>query len=113
MHNIAPMTDDQRSIQEAVAAVCAEFPPVYRRKCDDTGNWPEGFNKGMADDGWLVTALREEVGRTGLGLMEAAIMMQAVARSGAGFTGCSSIHLHIFGAKPIEKFRTKAQNQAF
>jgi acyl-CoA dehydrogenase len=45
--------------------------------------------------------------------MEASIMMQAVARSGAGFTGCSSIHLNIFGAKPIEKFGTSEQKQEF
>src|SRR5689334_12843141 len=53
MHNIAPMTDDQRSIQEAVAAVCAQFTPEYWRKCDETGNWPEEFTKAMADGGWL------------------------------------------------------------
>ncbi|HVY89702.1 MAG TPA: acyl-CoA dehydrogenase family protein [Hyphomonadaceae bacterium] len=113
MHNIAPMTDDQRSIQEAVAAVCAEFTPEYWRKCDDTGEWPEKFTKAMADGGWLGIAMPEEVGGSGLGLMEAAIMMQAVARSGAGFTGCSSIHLNIFGAKPIEKFGTKEQKQEY
>jgi acyl-CoA dehydrogenase len=45
--------------------------------------------------------------------MEASIMMQTVARSGAGFTGCSSIHLNIFGAKPIEKFGTKEQKQEY
>jgi len=113
MHNIAPMTDDQRSIQEAVAAVCAEFTAEYWRKTDDTGKWPEEFTKAMADGGWLGIAMPEEVGGSGLGLMEAAIMMQAVARSGAGFTGCSSIHLNIFGAKPIEKFGTKEQKQEY
>jgi acyl-CoA dehydrogenase len=51
----------------------------------------------------------EEVGGSGMGLMEASIMMQTVARSGAGFSGASSIHLNIFGAKPIEKFGTPEQ----
>jgi acyl-CoA dehydrogenase len=113
MHNIAPMTDDQRSIQEAVAAVCAQFTPEYWRKCDETGNWPEEFTKAMADGGWLGIAMPESVGGSGMGLTEAAIMMQAVARSGAGFTGCSSIHLNIFGAKPIEKFGTPEQKQEY
>ena len=67
----------------------------------------------MADGGWLGIAMPEEVGGSGLGLTEAAIMMQTVARSGAGFSGCSSIHLNIFGAKPIEKFGTKEQKQEF
>lgn len=113
MHNIAPMTEDQQSIQDAVAAVCAQFSPEYWRKCDETGNWPEEFTKAMAEGGWLGIAMPEEVGGSGLGLMEASIMMQAVARSGAGFTGCSSIHLNIFGAKPIEKFGTAEQKQEF
>jgi len=113
MHNIAPMTEDQEAIRDAVAAVCAEFTPEYWRKCDDTGNWPEEFTKAMAAGGWLGIAMPEEVGGSGLGLMEASIMMQTVARSGAGFTGCSSIHLNIFGAKPIEKFGTKEQKQEF
>lgn len=113
MHNIAPMTEDQQSIQDAVAAVCREFDAEYWRKTDETGDWPEKFTKAMADGGWLGIAMPEEVGGSGLGLMEASIMMQTVARSGAGFTGCSSIHLNIFGAKPIEKFGTKEQKQEY
>ncbi len=113
MHNIAPMTEDQQSIQDAVAAVCREFDAEYWRKTDETGNWPEEFTKAMADGGWLGIAMPEEVGGSGLGLKEASIMMQTVARSGAGFTGCSSIHLNIFGAKPIEKFGTSEQKQEF
>ena len=69
--------------------------------------------KAMAEGGWLGIAMPEEVGGSGLGLKEASIMMQTVARSGAGFTGCSSIHLNIFGAKPIEKFGTSEQKQEF
>ena len=113
MHNIAPMTEDQQSIQDAVAAVCREFDAEYWRKTDETGEWPEKFTKAMADGGWLGIAMPEEVGGSGLGLKEAAIMMQTVARSGAGFTGCSSIHLNIFGAKPIEKFGTPEQKQEY
>ena len=89
MHNIAPMTEDQEAIRDAVAAVCAQFDAEYWRKTDETGNWPEEFTKAMADGGWLGIAMPEEVGGSGLGLMEASIMMQTVARSGAGFTGCS------------------------
>ncbi len=113
MHNIAPMTEEQRSIQDAVAAVCSQFDAEYWRRTDDTGKWPEEFTKAMADGGWLGIAMPEEVGGAGLGLTEAAIMMQTVARSGAGFTGCSSIHLNIFGAKPIERFGTPEQRQEY
>jgi acyl-CoA dehydrogenase len=113
MHQIAAMNDDQKAIKEAVEKVCAEFDAEYWRKTDETGKWPEEFTKAMADGGWLGIAMPESVGGSGMGLTEAAIMMQAVARSGAGFTGCSSIHLNIFGAKPIEKFGTPEQRQEY
>jgi acyl-CoA dehydrogenase len=113
MHNIAPMTEDQEAIRDAVAAVCSQFDAEYWRRTDETGDWPEAFTQAMAEGGWLGIAMPEEVGGSGLGLMEASIMMQTVARSGAGFTGCSSIHLNIFGAKPIEKFGTSEQKQEF
>jgi acyl-CoA dehydrogenase len=113
MHQIAAMNDDQKAIKEAVEKVCAGFDAEYWRKTDETGNWPEAFTKAMADGGWLGIAMPESVGGSGMGLTEAAIMMQAVARSGAGFTGCSSIHLNIFGAKPIEKFGTPEQKQEY
>ncbi len=38
-----------------------------------------------------------------------AVMMQAVAQSGAGFSGASALHLNIFGPMPIVKFGTDEQ----
>jgi hypothetical protein len=36
----------------------------------------------------------------GLGITEAALMMQAISQSGAGFSGASSVHMNIFGLNP-------------
>jgi acyl-CoA dehydrogenase len=55
----------------------------------------------------------ESAGGAGLGLTEAALMMQTVAQSGAGFSGASAIHLNIFGLMPIVKFGTPEQQQRF
>ena len=63
----------------------------------------------MAEGGWLGVAMPESVGGAGLGLTEAAVMMQTVAQSGAGFSGASSIHLNIFGPMPLVKFGSDAQ----
>ena len=109
MHQIDALNEYQQAIRDAVAKVCAQFDAEYWRRTDETGIWPEEFTKAMADGGWLGIAMPEEVGGSGMGLMEASIMMQTVARSGAGFSGASSIHLNIFGAKPIEKFGTPEQ----
>ena len=66
---------------------------------------------------WMVArlgvAMPEHVGGAGLGLTEAALMMQTVAQSGAGFSGASAIHLNIFGLMPIVKFGTIEQQRRF
>lgn len=103
------LNDDQEAIREAVAKVCAAFDDEYWRRTDETGTFPEEFVAAMAEGGWLGVAMPESVGGAGLGLMEASIVMQAVAESGAGFSGASAIHLNIFGPMPIVKFGTAEQ----
>jgi acyl-CoA dehydrogenase len=97
------------SIRDAVARVCSDFDDEYWRQTDESGEFPRDFVKAMADGGWLGIAMPEEVGGAGLGLTEAATMMQAVTESGAGFSGASSIHLNIFGLMPLVKFGNAVQ----
>ena len=107
------LTEDQEAIREGVTQVCSKYDDAYWLKTDDTGNFPEDFVADMAAGGWLGVAMPESVGGAGLGLTEAAVVMQTVAQSGAGFTGASSIHLNIFGPMPIVKFGTQAQKDAY
>ncbi|HEX7943548.1 MAG TPA: acyl-CoA dehydrogenase family protein, partial [Phenylobacterium sp.] len=97
-------TEDQEAIRDSVTRLCAGFDADYWRRTDETGEFPETFVAAMAQGGWLGTAMPVELGGAGLGLTEAAIMMQAVAQSGAGFSGASAMHLNIFGPMPIAKF---------
>ncbi|MDG2522864.1 acyl-CoA/acyl-ACP dehydrogenase [Caulobacter segnis] len=103
------LTEEQEAIRDGVARVCERFDDEYWRKTDETGAFPEAFVAAIAEGGWLGVAMPESVGGAGLGLTEAAIMMQTVAQSGAGFSGASAIHLNIFGPMPIVKFGTAAQ----
>ncbi len=103
------LTEEQEAIREGVGRVCAQYGDDYWLKTDDTGNFPEDFVADMAAGGWLGVAMPESVGGAGLGLTEAAVMMQTVTQSGAGFSGASAIHLNIFGPMPLVKFGTDAQ----
>ncbi|MDR3506697.1 MAG: acyl-CoA/acyl-ACP dehydrogenase [Caulobacteraceae bacterium] len=103
------LTEEQEAIREGVSRVCAKYGDDYWLKTDDTGHFPEDFVADMAEGGWLGVAMPESVGGAGLGLTEAAVVMQTVAQSGAGFTGASSIHLNIFGPMPLVKFGSDAQ----
>lgn len=98
------LSDEQQAIRESVARLCERFDAAYWRKTDETGVFPEDFVAAMAGAGWLGVAMPTELGGAGLGLTEAAIVMQTVAESGAGFSGASAIHLNIFGLMPVVKF---------
>lgn len=106
------LTEEQEAIREGVAKVCAKYGDDYWLKTDETGRYPEDFVADMAEGGWLGVAMPESVGGAGLGLTEAAVMMQTVAQSGAGFSGASSIHLNIFGPMPLVKFGSDEQRGA-
>ena len=105
------LTDEQEAIREGVAKVCAKYGEDYWLKGDDSGAFPEAFVADMAAGGWLGIAMPQSVGGAGLGLTEAAVMMQAVAESGAGFSGASAIHLNIFGPMPLVKYGTDSQRE--
>jgi len=104
-------TDEQQAIRDSVLKLCARFDADYWRRTDETGEFPEAFVAAMAEAGWLGAAMPVELGGSGLGLTEAAIAMQAVAESGAGFSGASALHLNIFGPMPLVRFGTEAQKQ--
>jgi acyl-CoA dehydrogenase len=104
-------TDEQEAIREGVLKLCARFDADYWRRTDETGEFPEAFVAAMAEAGWLGAAMPMELGGSGLGLTEATIAMQAVAESGAGFSGASALHLNIFGPMPVAKFGTEDQKR--
>jgi acyl-CoA dehydrogenase len=104
-------TEDQQSIRDAVLEHCVRFSDGYWLERDRDGVFPHDFHKSMAESGWLGVAMPEAVGGAGLGITEAAIMMQAVAESGGGMTAASSIHLPVFGMQPVVLFGTEEQQQ--
>ena len=106
-------TPEQQAIREAVLQSCAPFGEDYWLEHDRTGEFPHGFYAAMAQAGWLGMAIPEAYGGSGLGVTEAALMMQTVAETGAGMSGCSAFHINIFGLMPIVVFGTEEQKQRF
>src|SRR5690242_21591043 len=105
------LTPEQVKIQEAIAKLCERFPDEYWLRRDNEGGFPSDFHQVLARDGWLGVAMPEEFGGAGLGIAEAAVMMQAIAESGAGFSGASAVHMNIFGLNPVVVYGTQAQKE--
>jgi len=105
------LTQDQQAIVDAVGRVCAAYDDSYWLARDADGVFPEAFVTDMAEGGWLGTAMPDVFGGAGLGVTEAALVMHTVARSGAGFSGASAIHINMFGPMPLVVFGTEEQKR--
>ena len=106
-------TEEQEEIQRQVRTLCSRFPDEYWRERDESGEFPWDFYQAFADGGWLGITIPKEYGGSGLGITEAAILMQTVAESGGGTQACSSIHLGIFGLEPLIKYGTEEAKRTY
>ena len=105
------LSDDQEAIREAISAICKRFGDDYWLKRDREGGFPQDFYAAFAEAGWLGICIPEEYGGSGLGITEAAIMMRAIAESGAGMSGASCLHINIFGLNPVLVHGTEEQKR--
>ncbi|MCK8785930.1 acyl-CoA/acyl-ACP dehydrogenase [Roseomonas sp. NAR14] len=105
------LTPEQADIREQMLKLCAGFGDEYWLRKEREAAFPEEFHAAMAQGGWLGIAMPAEFGGGGLGIAEAAVMMQAIAESGACMSGASAIHMNIFGLNPVVVFGTEAQKR--
>jgi acyl-CoA dehydrogenase len=94
-------TEEQIAIRAAVEELCRPYGDDYWLQKDRDGGFPEDFYRAMATAGWLGIAMPTQYGGAGLGISEAAVMMETVAASGAGLSGASAIHMNVFGLHPV------------
>ena len=106
------LTEAQQALADAVTKLCSPFDAAYWRTCDQEGQFPEAFVQAVAEGGWLGIAMPEAYGGSGQGITEAALFAHAVARSGAGMSGASAVHINLFGPHPVVVFGTEAQKEA-
>ena len=104
-------TPDQQALRAAVSRICERYPDEYWLERDREGGFPEPLHADLARDGWLGIAMPQEYGGAGLGMTEAALMMQTIAASGAGFAGASAVHMNIFGLNPVVVFGDDARRR--
>jgi len=105
------LSEQQESIREAIERICSQFDDQYWFDRDHDGRFPEELYRALADDGWLGMCISEEYGGAGLGVTEAAIMMQAIAQSGGGMSAASAVHINLFGLNPVAVFGNEEQRR--
>lgn len=105
------LSTEQQEIRQAILKVCSHFDADYWLEKDCSGGFPVDFHRALAQAGWLGICIPEVYGGSGLGIVEAAVMMQAISESGAGMSGASAVHMNIFGLNPVVMFGTEEQKQ--
>lgn len=77
-----------REIRDGVRAVCEQFPDEYHRDIDSRRDYPEAFVTALTEAGWLSAMIPEEFGGSGLGLVEASVIMEEINRCGGNAGAC-------------------------
>ena len=80
--------DPHQEIRDAVRALCADFPDAYFRTLDEQRGYPEAFVDALTKAGWLAALIPADYGGSGLGLVEASIIMEEIKRSGGNSGAC-------------------------
>jgi acyl-CoA dehydrogenase len=106
------LTEDQELIRKSVAELAGKFDDHYWMTKDQAHEFPQEFYDAIAKGGWLGMTIPEEYGGHGLGITEATLLLEEVARSGAAMNGASAIHLSIFGMQPVVKHGSEELKKA-
>jgi acyl-CoA dehydrogenase len=106
-------TPERQEIRNAIRSLCDKFDDGYWSEKDRTHQFPHEFAKAVAGGGWLGIAMPKEFGGSGMGITEAAIMMQEIGHSAGSFAACSTVHINIFGLHSIVKHGSSRQRAAW
>ncbi len=109
------MTDAHRDethqdLRAAVRDLCRSFPDAYWRDLDARRAYPDAFVKALTDAGYLAALIPEEFGGSGLGIEEAAIIMEEINRSGANAGAC---HAQMYTMGTLLRHGSTAQKREF
>jgi acyl-CoA dehydrogenase len=102
--------DDLGHIRQSVRTLCAGFGEDYWLDMDRTGGYPSEFVAELTRAGFLGVLIPEVYGGSGLGVREAAAVMEEVCRSGA-HAGVCHAQMYVMGS--VLRHGSDAQKQAY
>ena len=75
-------------LRQSVRTICRKYPDEYWRELDAELAYPEAFVEDITKNGFLAALIPEEYGGSGLGIMEASIILEEINRSGGNAGAC-------------------------
>jgi alkylation response protein AidB-like acyl-CoA dehydrogenase len=90
------LTDDQKALKAAVYDLCKQYSAEYWRELDAKREYPDAFVNDLTKAGYLGVLIPQEYGGAGLGIMEAALILEEINRSGGNGGACHA-QMYIMG----------------
>jgi len=81
-------SDAHQDIRDAIRALCEQFPAEYFRLIDEERGYPEAFVDALTQAGWLAALIPQAYGGSGLGMVEASVIMEEINRAGGNSGAC-------------------------
>ncbi|MBV9544254.1 MAG: acyl-CoA dehydrogenase family protein, partial [Chloroflexi bacterium] len=88
--------EEHAAIRAAVRELCAAYPDSYWRELDGRRGYPTEFVRSLTEAGWLAALIPAQYGGAGLGITEAAIILEEINRAG-GNAGAAHAQMYIMG----------------
>ena len=104
------LTDEQKALKAAVYELCKQYPPPYWRDLDTRREYPDAFVNELTKAGYLAVLIPHEYGGAGLGIMEAALILEEINRSG-GNAGACHAQMYIMGT--VLRHGSEAQKRQY
>ncbi len=104
------MTEAFADIRDSVGALCADFPGEYWRRLDAEHAYPEQFVRALTEAGFLAALIPQEYGGSGLGIAEAAAIMEEIQKSGCNGAAC---HAQMYTMGTVLRHGSEAQKTEY
>jgi len=82
------MHENHQDIRGSVSQLCAGFPGEYWREKDRERAYPTEFVEALTDAGFLGVLVPEQYGGSGLGISEAAAILEEIHKQGCNAAAC-------------------------
>lgn len=107
---IDPQQETFPELRREIRRLCEDFPGEYWRGLDRDREYPSRFVSVLAEKGWLSILIPEEYGGSGLGLAEAAVMLEEIHRSGCNG---AAAHAQMYTMGTLLRHGSDAQKQSY
>lgn len=98
------------AIKSNIAKLCSNYPDQYWRNLDEKGEYPSDFVNELSKEGFLSCLIPEEFGGSGLGIIEAAAILEEVSYNGCNAGAC---HAQMYVMASILKYGTQEQKELY